>query len=65
MVAFSVTWFYTQSIGLLGREISSSKCRFLHTGQHKIRINTSRYPCFQWDSSPRPQCPSGWKQFIP
>jgi hypothetical protein len=31
---------YTQSVGLLGRGMSPSQGRYLHTGQHKYRINT-------------------------
>jgi hypothetical protein len=30
---------YTQSVGLLGRVISPSQDRYLHTGQHKHKIN--------------------------
>jgi hypothetical protein len=30
---------YTHSVGLLGRGISPSQGRYLHTGQHKHRIN--------------------------
>jgi hypothetical protein len=47
---------YTQSEGLLGRGISPSQGRYLHTGQHKHRINAHRHPCLEWDSNPRPQC---------
>jgi hypothetical protein len=36
---FSVSWSYTQSVGLLGRGISPSQGRYLHTEQHKNRIN--------------------------
>jgi hypothetical protein len=36
---------YTQSVGLLGRGISQSQGRNLHTEQHRHRINTFRYPC--------------------
>jgi hypothetical protein len=32
---------YTQSVRLLGRGISQSQRLFLHTGQHKHRINTA------------------------
>jgi hypothetical protein len=39
-----VPWSYTQSIGLLGRGISSSQGRYLHTGQHKHRMNTHIHP---------------------
>jgi hypothetical protein len=45
---------FTQSVGLLGRGISPSQVRYLHTGQHKHRINAHRHPCLEWDSSPRP-----------
>jgi hypothetical protein len=30
---------YTESVGLLGRGISPSQGFYLHTGQHKHRIN--------------------------
>jgi hypothetical protein len=39
MAAFSVSLSYTQSVGLLRRGISPSQGRYLHTGQHKPRIN--------------------------
>jgi hypothetical protein len=39
LAAFSVYWSYTQSIWLLGRRISLSQGRYLHTEQHKHRIN--------------------------
>jgi hypothetical protein len=35
---FSFVIFFTQTIGLLGRVISPSQDRYLHTGQHKHRI---------------------------
>jgi hypothetical protein len=37
---FSFVIFFTQSVGLLGRGISPSQGRCLHTGQHKHRIKT-------------------------
>jgi hypothetical protein len=40
LAAFSVSWSFTQSVGLLAWEISQSQGRYLHTGQHKHRINT-------------------------
>jgi hypothetical protein len=46
----------THSVGLLGRGISPSQGRYLHTEQHKHRINSHRYPCLEWDSNPRSQC---------
>jgi hypothetical protein len=42
----------TQSVGLLRRGISLSQGRYLHTEQHKHRINAHRYPCLEWDSIP-------------
>jgi hypothetical protein len=35
---------YTQSVGLLGRGISTSQCRYLHTEQRKYKINAHRHP---------------------
>jgi hypothetical protein len=35
---FNFVMFFTQTVGLLGRLISSSQGRYLHTGQHKHRI---------------------------
>jgi hypothetical protein len=35
---FSVSWSYTQSVGLLGRVISPSRGVYLHTEQHKHKI---------------------------
>jgi hypothetical protein len=37
--ALSVSWSYTQSVGLIGPGISPSQGRYLHTEQHKHRIN--------------------------
>jgi hypothetical protein len=34
-----VNFFFTQTLKLLGRVISPSQGRYLHTGQHKHRIN--------------------------
>jgi hypothetical protein len=39
LAAFSVSWSYTQSVGLLGQGISRSQVRYLNTEQHKNRIN--------------------------
>jgi hypothetical protein len=36
---FSFVIFFTRNVGLLGRVISPSPGRYLHTGQHKHRIN--------------------------
>jgi hypothetical protein len=39
VATFLVSWSFTQSVGLLGRGIGQSQGRYLHTGQHKHRIN--------------------------
>jgi hypothetical protein len=57
---FSLLIFY-----IVGRThwtgISRSKGCYLH----KHRINTHRYPCLEWNSNPRSQRPSGWREFMP
>jgi hypothetical protein len=65
LAAFSVSSSFTQSVGLFGRGLSPSQNRYLHTGQHKHRINAHRHPCLKWDPNPRSQCLSGRRQFIP
>jgi hypothetical protein len=40
LASLSVSWSYTQSVGLFGRSISPSQGSYLHTGQHK-HIHTS------------------------
>jgi hypothetical protein len=42
----------TQLVGLLGRGISPSQGRYLHTEQHKYIINAHRHPCLEWYSNP-------------
>jgi hypothetical protein len=49
----------------LGWGISPSQRLYLHTKQHKRRINAHRHPCLEWDSSSRPQCSSGRRRFTP
>jgi hypothetical protein len=39
LVAFSLSWFCTESVGLLGHGISPLQGLYLHTEQHKHRIN--------------------------
>jgi hypothetical protein len=56
---------YTQSVRLLGRGISPSQGRYSHTEQHRHRINAHRHPCLEWDSNPRPECPSDRRRFMP
>jgi hypothetical protein len=56
---------FTQSVGPLGRRISPSQGRYLHTGQYKYRINAHRHPCLKWDSTPRSQRSNERRQFMP
>jgi hypothetical protein len=44
--------------------VSPLQGRYLHTGQHKHRINTHIHQCLKWDSNPRSQCLSGRRQFM-
>jgi hypothetical protein len=55
---------FTQSVGLLGRGISPSEGRYLHTEQHKHRINPHTHPCLKRDLNPRSQCSSWRRQFM-
>jgi hypothetical protein len=65
LAAFSDSYFFTQSVGLLGQGIRPSQGRYLHTGQHKHRITAHTHPFLKWDSNPRSQCLSGRRQFMP
>jgi hypothetical protein len=56
---------FTLSIGLFERGNSPSQGSYLHTGQHKHRINAHSHPCLKCDSNPRSRCPSGRRQFMP
>jgi hypothetical protein len=47
LAAFSISKSYTQSAELLRRGISPSQDRYLHTGQHKHRINAHRHTCLE------------------
>jgi hypothetical protein len=40
---YSVVIFFTQTVGLLGWGISRLQGRYLHTGQHKYRINAHKH----------------------
>jgi hypothetical protein len=55
---------YTQFVRLLGREISQSQGRYLHTEQHKHRINAHRHTCLESDSNPLSRCSSGRRRFM-
>jgi hypothetical protein len=52
LTAVSVSWSYTQSVGLFEVGISLSQSLYLHTGQHKHRINTHRHTCLRVGSEP-------------
>jgi hypothetical protein len=45
-VVFFFILIILQTVGLLGRVISSSQALYLNTGQHKHRINTYTYQTF-------------------
>jgi hypothetical protein len=62
---FFIFLIYTHLVGLLGQGISPSQGRYLHTRQHKHRINAHRHQCLEWDSNPQPQCSSGRRRFVP
>jgi hypothetical protein len=65
LTAFSDSWTFTKSVELIGRGISPSEGRYLHTGQHTHRINKHRHPYLEWDSNTRSQCSSGQRLFMP
>jgi hypothetical protein len=57
---------FRQSVGRPGLEINPSQGRYLHTGQHKHRINVhTKHQCLKWDSNPRSKRPSERRQFMP
>jgi hypothetical protein len=57
---FSVSWSYTQSVGLLGRGISPSRGRFLYTEQHKHRLNIKyRHLALSWIRTHDPSVRAG------
>jgi hypothetical protein len=57
---FSFVIFLTQTVALLGRWISPSQGRYLHTGQHK-----HRHLCREWNSNPRSHLSSERIQSMP
>jgi hypothetical protein len=62
LFSFMIIW---ETVGLLGRVISSSQGLYLNTGQHKQRISTyTKHPCLVWNSNPRSQLPSERRQFM-
>jgi hypothetical protein len=61
---FLVSQSSTQSVWLLGRGSSPSQGRYLHTEQHKHRINVQRYTPLVWESNPRSERSSKRRQFM-
>jgi hypothetical protein len=64
VAAYSVPYSYIQSVTPLGRGISPSQGRYLHTEQHKHRINADKHPCLEWDSNTWSQRSSGRRRFM-
>jgi hypothetical protein len=60
LAAFSVSWFYTQSVWLLGRGISPAQGHYLQTRQHKHRINA--HTDIHVSSGIRTHDPSVWAE---
>jgi hypothetical protein len=56
---------YTQTVGLLGRGISTSQGLYLNTEQHKHRRNARKYPWLKWVPNPYFQRLNGRRQFMP
>jgi hypothetical protein len=55
-----------QSVGLLGRVISSSQDLYVYTNTEKRTHNTNtKHPCPEWDSNPRSRRPRERRQFMP
>jgi hypothetical protein len=59
-LGFSFSLLISYTVGrTASRGISPPQGRYLHTGQHKHRINGHIHPCLQWDSIPGSQCWTG------
>jgi hypothetical protein len=57
---------HLQTVGLLGRVISSSQGLYLNTGQHKHNKHTHTYQtCLAWDSNPRSRIPRERWPYMP
>jgi hypothetical protein len=55
-----------QSVGLIGRMISSSQGLYLYTNTDKRTHNiNTKYSCPEWNSNPRSRSPSERRQFMP
>jgi hypothetical protein len=55
---------HSQTVGLLGRVISSSQGHYLNRGQHKHRKTHTyiKHLCSEWDSNSRSRLPSERRQ---
>jgi hypothetical protein len=63
---FSVSWSYTQAVGLLRLGISQSQGLYLHwTTQTQNKSTQYRHPCLEWDSNPWSQRSSERRQLMP
>ncbi|PNF25421.1 hypothetical protein B7P43_G08799, partial [Cryptotermes secundus] len=58
---FLVLLIILQTVGLLGRVISSSQGLSLNTGQQ----TQNKHPCLVWNSNPRSRLPRGRRQCMP
>jgi hypothetical protein len=56
---------YGHLVGLLGRGISPTQGLYLHTQDNTTQKNADTHLCPERDSSPRFQCSSGRKQYLP
>jgi hypothetical protein len=65
LAAFSVSFSYTQCVGLLWWGINPSQGLYLNTEQHKLRINTHRLPFLEWNWNPRSQRSRERRYFMP
>jgi hypothetical protein len=55
-----------QSVGLLGRVISSSQGLYQYINTENLTHNTNtKYPCPEWHSNSRSRYPRERKQFMP
>jgi hypothetical protein len=64
-IVFSSIILYTVSRSPWTGDQPVARPRYLHTGQHKHRINVHRHPCLQWDSNQRSRCLSEQRRFMP
>jgi hypothetical protein len=55
---------FTRMLRLTERGTSPTQGRYLHTEQHKHRINAHRHPCLEWDLNSRSYRSSEQRQFI-